>query len=196
MVEQITQIHMNTLALLEDLQDRTQKSAALINVLQKLEESTLQHKLNPNTWSVLECIAHLNLYYAFYIPLLKTAVELDQTKSYEGRFKSGWLGEFFVTIMKPKKGKIKKMSAMAKMNPNGTLLDPSILEVFLNNQKTIHEIMEICKTRNLNSVKIPTVMSKWVSISLGDTLRFIVVHNERHLLQAQNCLKSTLSHFN
>ena len=183
---------VNTLELLDDLQDRTQKSAALVNVFQKLDENTLQYKLTPNTWSVLECVAHLNSYYAFYLPLLRDAIELDKSKQYEGIFKAGWLGQFFVNLIEPKEDRIKKMSAMAKMNPNGKNLNPIILQIFLDHQRELHEIMEICKKRNLNRVRISTAISKWISISLGDTLRFIVVHNERHLLQAQRCLKSTI----
>lgn len=183
---------MNTIALVEDLQDRTQKSAALVHVLQKHDESVLQHKLTPTTWSVLECVAHLNLYYEFYLPLLKEAIKSETIKPHEGGFKTGWLGQFFVNLMEPKEGKIKKMSAMAKMNPNATQLNSATLQTFIHYQEDFLEIIKKCKTLNLNEVKIPTVMSKWVTISLGDTLRFIVVHNERHLLQAQNCLKSTI----
>ena len=180
---------IDNLLLIEDLQDRTQKASALATVFCKLEESKLQYKPDANSWSVLECITHLNRYYAFYIPLLTKAIASypAQTGSV---FKPGILGQFFVRLMEPKANKIKKMKAMAKMNPNGSQPDKKVLNQFVEYQKELLSVLERCKQGNLNKPQIPTVMSKWITISLGDTLRFIVVHNERHLLQAQNCLKT------
>lgn len=183
---------MNKNELLDDLLDRTQKATALVSIFQKMEESALQLKEDAKSWSVLECIDHLNRYYAFYLPLLNKALHNDKSNKTES-FSTGWLGQFFVKLMEPKEGTIKKMKAMESMNPNGSKLDISVLQQFINHQEAFLQIMEQCKTINLNAAKLPTVMSKWITISLGDTLRFIVVHNERHLLQAQNCLKSSIA---
>lgn len=180
---------INTIALIADLEDRTHKATALVQVFQKLAESQLRYKENPNTWSVLECIAHLNRYYAFYLPLLQKAIHKEAVKKGSGSFRSGWLGQFFVKLMEPKEGKIKKMKAMAVMNPNGTPVDAVVLQDFIANQEAFLQLLEACRTLDLNAVSIPTVMSRWITINLGDTLRFMVVHHERHLLQAQNCLK-------
>ncbi len=181
---------MNTLALVDDLQDRTQKASALVSVFQKLEEHQLQQKANPDAWSVLECIDHLNRYYTFYLPLLKKAVQTAQTKAGNSSFKTGLLGEFFVKLMQPKAGKIKKMKALAQMNPVNSNVQPDVLRQFITHQTEFLSLLESSRNLNLNAVQVPTAISKWISISLGDTLRFIVVHNERHLLQAQNCLKN------
>ena len=42
---------------------------------------------------------------------------------------------------------------------------------------------------DLGKIKIPISIAPFVKIKLGDTLRFIVYHNERHIVQAQNILK-------
>ncbi|TBX66998.1 DinB family protein [Flavobacterium silvisoli] len=186
---------INTLALVDDLHDRTQKASALVNVFQKLEEHQLRQKTHPEAWSVLECIDHLNRYYTFYLPALKKAIQTAQTKAGNSSFKTGILGQFFVKLMEPKAGKIKKMKALAQMNPVNSNVQPEVLQQFITHQEELLSLLETSRNLNLNAVQVPTAMSKWVTISLGDTFRFIVVHNERHLLQAQNCLKITAGSF-
>ena len=179
----------DTLWLVEDLQDRTQKASALAAAFSKIEVERLQYKPDASRWSVLECIAHLNRYYAFYMPLLRNAVAKSPIIKADFTFTSGLLGQFFVRLMEPKGNTVKKMKAMAKMNPQGSTLDVSELHDFMAYQEELLTLLETCKYHNLAQPKVPTALSKWITISLGDTLRFLVVHNERHLLQAQNCLK-------
>jgi hypothetical protein len=38
---------------------------------------------------------------------------------------------------------------------------------------------------DLTKVKTAISLSKFIKLRLGDTLRFLVYHNERHILQAQ-----------
>lgn len=137
----------------------------------------------------LQCIAHLNKYYAYYIPLLNDTLAKSKQQKGIVIFKTGILGQFFVKLMEPKRGKIKKIKTIANMNPNGCDLLIEELVFFMNYQLEFLSILEKSKNCDLNRFQIPTVMSKWIMISLGDTFRFIVAHNERHLLQTQNCLK-------
>jgi len=44
------------------------------------------------------------------------------------------------------------------------------------------------KTKNLNTIKIPTTLSKWIRMNLGDTFRFLIAHNERHIRQAKRAM--------
>lgn len=183
---------INTIELLEDLKERTDIGNAIVSFFWELDESDLRYKPSPTTWSVLECVAHLNRYYAFYIPLLNEA--LGKQVEYRGLviFKTGVLGDFFVRLMEARAKKIKKMKAISYMDPNGCDLKTTELALFMNYQLEFLSIMDKCKNYDLTAPRIPTVMSKWVTISLGDTLRFLVTHNERHLLQAQNCLQWTM----
>ena len=41
---------------------------------------------------------------------------------------------------------------------------------------------------DLNKIKIPVSILKWIKLNLGDVLQFLVAHNERHLLQAKRNL--------
>lgn len=177
-------------SLLDDLHDRSQKASALVHIFLQLDPQTLQRKEDPNSWSVLECVEHLNRYFRFYLPLLHKAIRDQKDKKPAEHFKTGWLGQFFVQLMQPQEGRIKKMKAVALMNPNGQSLDLSTLHEFIDHQNTFIQLIAQARAGNLKTHRIPTVMSGWITLSLGDTMRFITVHNERHLLQAQNSIKS------
>lgn len=184
---------INTIELIDDLKERIQIGSAIVSFYKELEVSELRRKSSPTTWSVLECIAHLNLYYAFYIPLLNEALANSKPQKGIVIFKTGILGQFFVKLMDANRDNTKKMKAVAQMNPNGADLRVEELQLFINYQSEFLSILEQSKNYDLNSCHIPTVLSKWVTISLGDTFRFIVTHNERHLLQIQHCLKAELA---
>jgi len=63
-----------------------------------------------------------------------------------------------------------------------------VLETFLSNQYTLLSLLDNSKAYNLNAVKIPISVSRWITISLGDTFEFVIMHNERHIVQAQSRL--------
>lgn len=184
---------LDTLTLIEDLKERTEKIEALARVFMKMEENQLQFKSDATSWSALECIAHLNRYHAFYNPLLRDI--FSKAAKVPGRpvYTTGLLGQFFVKMMEPKNNSIKKMKAMAKMNPNGSELDRTELDAFIAGQQEMLFLLEQAKNCNLNAFRLPTVMSPWITTNLGDTLRFIVTHNERHVLQAQNSVSRAVA---
>ncbi|MDI9256781.1 DinB family protein [Flavobacterium sedimenticola] len=179
---------INAIELLEDLQSRTLHQATIVRCFITRDDSDLRYKADSESWSVLECIAHLNCYYTFYLPLLREA--LSKSTPHKGVivFKTGFLGNYFVRLMETESDKVKKMKAVPAMNPNHTILQRDELSLFIEYQSEFTALLNLCKAYDISAPTIPTVLSKWVTLSLGDTLRFIVAHNERHLLQAQNRL--------
>lgn len=76
------------------------------------------------------------------------------------------------------------MKSPKNMNPLGSKLDSFILDTFL---KQLHQtliLLEKSKAVSLNKTKISISISKHLKLKLGDTFRFFIYHNERHLQQA------------
>jgi hypothetical protein len=46
------------------------------------------------------------------------------------------------------------------------------------------QYLESSRNRDLSAVRIPISISKWITIRLGDTFRFVIAHNKRHIMQA------------
>lgn len=150
-----------------------------------LEE--LNFKITHDKWSVLECIEHLNLYSHFYNPEIKNCIETKHSKS-NTLFVSGLIGNYFVKTMLPKK-KLNNMKTFKDKDPSGSNLDTKVLDKFICQQKELIELIENSKNCNLTKTKTAISISKFIKIRLGDTFRFIIAHNERHIIQAQNTLQ-------
>lgn len=173
--------------LLSDLIHRTENGITEAEKLYVKSEEALHYKSNPNTWSILECIEHLNLYGDFYLP--EIANRMAKSSSLPAvNFNAGLLGDYFAKSMLPKE-KPNKMKTFNDKNPNGLSLNKSSIDRFLSQQKTLLELLHRAEAVNLNKIKTAISISKFIKLRLGDTLRVVVYHNQRHLVQANNVLK-------
>ncbi len=144
--------------------------------------SELNTKANPESWSALECIEHLNRYGQFYLPEVRSRLN-NGAKDKGLWFRSSWLGAYFAKSMWPNE-KLNRMKTFASMNPNGSELDFEVLERFTRQMEDWIEILGQAKDYNWRQVKTSISISKVIKLRLGDTLRVVFYHNERHLRQA------------
>jgi hypothetical protein len=168
------------------IQSQIEQTRNIINQIEKLKNydlNTLTWKENPTSWSILECLEHLNLYGDFYLPQIETKIKQSNTKS-SSEFKSGILGNYFAKSMLPKE-KLNKMKTFKDKNPLHAKLDISVLDKCLAQQFTLLELLNQSRNVDLNKVKIETSISKMIKIKLGDTFQFIINHIIRHLKQIE-----------
>ncbi|WP_244893078.1 hypothetical protein [Elizabethkingia ursingii] len=76
------------------------------------------------------------------------------------------------------------MKSPKNMNPLGSKLDSFILDTFLQQLHQTLILLEESKAVSLNKTKVSISISKHLKLKLGDTFRFFIYHNERHLQQA------------
>ena len=176
-----------TKELINELIEKTRINIHKAEGFRKLSEKELNYKESSDQWSILECIEHLNIYGNFYNPEIKKSIEKTNTVATE-IFESGVIGNYFVNLITPKE-KLNKMKTLKENNPLGSHLDRTVIERFITQQKGCLELIEKSKNVNLSKTKTAISISKLIKLRLGDTLRFITVHNERHLIQAENILK-------
>ena len=67
-------------------------------------------------------------------------------------------------------------------------LSPEVLDRFLDFNQELIELLWQAKDINLTKARTPISISKWIKLRLGDTFRFVIYHNERHIIQAKNAL--------
>lgn len=177
---------MNSEMLLNDLIERTKNNLNHIERLKKLNLKELNYRKSSDSWSKLECIEHLNLYGDYYLPQIEKSIKNSKHNS-KPFFKPGILGNYFVNLMKTNK-KVKKMKTAKEMNPIESKLDSSSLDRFIFQQQKMLQLIE--KTRKIDLTKntTPVSISKLIKLRVGDTLRFVVTHNERHIRQANNII--------
>lgn len=178
--------------LIQDLVERTQMNIHQVEKFSTLSEEVLNRRPQPDKWSILECIAHLNLYGDFYIPELSKRIAKSKTETTK-IFKAGILGNYFAKTMLPKE-KLNKMKTFKDKNPMGSSLDKTTLQRFLGQQEQLLDLLKKAGKIDLNKTKTAISISKWIKLRLGDTFRVVIYHNDRHIVQANKILEKPIQH--
>jgi len=178
--------------LITDLIELTQNNLDYTLRLRKNNLEELNWKQNDTSWSVLQCIEHLNLYSEFYLPAIEESL-LKAKRTPEMYFKSGFLGNHFAKSMLPGE-QMKKIKTFKSKTPTIGDLTKDILQNFIVQQQNLLELLESSKKISLNRTRVPISIVKWLRLKLGDIFRVVVYHNQRHLVQASNTLKERLPH--
>ena len=177
----------NTEELLKELTKLVEKHINYVEQLKEFNENDLQKKKRDNSWSAIECLEHLNLYAQFYN--IEIRKQIEKTRYPKSTiFKSGYLGNKFALDMLPKKG-MKTMNTFKNKNPIYSTLDTKrVLNNFLELQKELLELLILAKKVDLTKTKTAITLPI-LKLRLGDTFRFVIYHNERHIEQAIKALE-------
>jgi hypothetical protein len=173
---------------IETLIEQTRLIMNKAEQLKSLDDHTLTWKENESSWSILECLEHLNLYGDFYLPEIEGKIKATISKS-EHEFRPGLLGNYFALSMLPKE-KLNKMKTFKDKNPLNSALDRTVLDRFLTQQIQLLNLLNDSRKVSLNKVKVPTTLSKLIQLKLGDVFPFIINHNIRHFKQIDNVLQA------
>jgi hypothetical protein len=172
--------------LIDELLGIVEKTTEAAREFKSLGERELNYREAPDRWSILECIEHLNRYGDFYLPELQRALLKSSTTTGSGTLKSGVIGNYFAKLMQVRNGKMVKMKTPSVQNPLGSNLTVLTIDRFLKQQETLKILLAQARTADLTNTKVRITLTKFVKLRLGDMLRVLVYHIERHIFQAQN----------
>lgn len=174
--------------LLSSLEQEVEKHLAeAVGVFQNLPEETLLKPAPDGGWSMAQCMAHLNSYGRFYLPAITYAVNHPAGNAANEKFKSGWVGNYFTQTMQPGNA-AKKYKSPKEHSPARSLDARAVVAEFILQQEQLTDCLRKAKAVDINATRVPVSISKWIRLKLGDTFRFLIAHNERHLLQAKKHL--------
>ena len=178
----------NSKKVIADLVLMTTSHIKYAKQLLEISEEKLQIKHSEKSWSVLECLEHLNRYALFYNSEINKKMNASSLPFSE-TFKSTYLGEKFSNDMLPKEG-MKTMKTFKSKNPNASNLDKEqVLLTFIQLQEELLSHLETGFSKNLDKIKTYTTLPI-LKFKLGDTFRFVIHHNERHIVQAKKVLNA------
>lgn len=175
------------------IQSLIEETKQVINKVENLKTEnlkTLKWKSDINSWNILECLEHLNLYGKFYLHEIEKSISNSNAQT-EEYFKYGFLGNYFAKSMLPKE-KLNKMKTFNDKNPSNSNLDKQqVFDEFINQQLKMVELLHKSRKVSLNKTKVKTTLSTLFRIKLGDAFQFVINHNLRHLKQIEK-IKSQL----
>jgi len=179
---------ISTSALLNELKERTSQHLEYAQTLIQKTERELNFRNSQDSWSALECLEHLNRYGDFYIPEITNRTDAAKIPT-KDIFKPGILGNYFAKSMLPKEN-LNKMKTLKIMNPIHSQLNKTVIERFISQQKQLLSLLEKAQNIDLEKTKTSISISKLIKLKLGDTFRFVIYHNERHIEQIKRILAS------
>lgn len=185
----------NSRQLIADLQKQTEDI---------LNEAITQWQMNPtdvmlfkqdeSKWSATQCLMHLNSYGNYYLPAIQKSIEDAEKKGTRetSTFRTSFIGNWFTDVMQPKgeQQTVKKMKSPKNHVPQSNENSDAIIAEFINQQEQILALLERAYTVDLRKAKTPISISRFVKLPLGDTFRFLIAHNVRHVLQARKAITS------
>jgi hypothetical protein len=159
-----------------------------VRIFQNLDEATLLKPSDTGGWSIAQCLEHLNRYGDYYLPEIKRRLEPGEKRQAGTVFKSSWLGTYFTNMMEPAKS-TKKIKAFKAYIPQQELDAYTVVSEFITQQEQLLQYLKDARNYNLNSIKLPISISRFIRLNLGDVFQFLVAHDERHLQQANRNLE-------
>lgn len=179
---------MEKILLLNQLENQVESH--LQQAIQKYQNLSDELLLKPSSsggWSIAQCLEHLNSYGLYYLPLFEKGLAASQDDLSIETLKSTWLGKLAIDTMNPEKGK-KKFKAMKGHIPGAALDATAVVAEFINQQEQLLQILRMAKNKRIQQIKIPISIAKFLKLHLGDAIQFLIIHNERHIQQANRNL--------
>ena len=181
----------------EELIDQLeQQTETILNLVvqqwQMMNPAIMKQQPAPGAWSAMQCLGHLNAYGDYYLPAIEKAIDLARLKRMHLAtiFTPGWLGNYFTRLMMPGENGIpsKKLKA-----PKGYIIknerdSDAVIATFLEQQEKLLLLLHQARRINLNKIKIPISIAKYIRLKLGDVFMFIIAHNIRHTKQAERAI--------
>ncbi len=171
-----------TIELINSMERQTKEFIEQAEILLGYDLLQLTHRPFPGSWNALECVEHLNLYGDYYLPEIRKRI-MQSPFPASVNFKLGLMGNYFVKSMEPKKG-MKKMKTFKDKNPIHAKLDKNCIHTFIKQQHELLELLKSARKVDLNRTKTSISITTMITLKLGDTFRFLVAHQKRHLFQA------------
>jgi hypothetical protein len=156
-----------------------------------LTPEQLLRRPDPGKWSIAECIVHLNITAATVQKLMASAIEQGKNQQVfsKGPFSIGPKGRLLVWIAEPPpKFRIR---APKNVRPPAAIDDPlQVLPAFMKAQDEWEQLMRQQQGLDLERVKVGQGVFR---MRLAAALPWMMAHQRRHLLQAENVKRQIFS---
>ena len=154
-----------------------------------LEEELVQYRPDSLRWNVLECFAHLNAFSELYLSRIEAGIHKAKARKWivpanEIKYTSTArrdIRRVDSTNEQPRKSK-------KRYNYYQQPLGKDVVKTFIINCERLLRNLHLARETDLNRPKIGRGPSGFFKYTLGNTLEWLVRHDQRHLRQAQTLL--------
>ncbi len=153
----------------------------------KLSSAQLNWKPSAERWSIAQCFEHLITSNQGYLPIIEGVRAGTKKTTFWERLPvlPGLAGKLLIKSLDP--ASTRKIKAPKKFEPAHSNISAGIIDDFAAQQQKIIEGMKATSHLDLEKIVVtsPAISAGFVTYSLMDAYRIIVVHERRHFQQAQ-----------
>lgn len=139
----------------------------------------------PGTWSVSECLDHLNVTARVYLPILDEGIAdaIRRGLYAPGPFTYTWFGRALVQLASPPVRV--RMKAAQRLQPPSGRTRHEIMAAFRAYQVQFIDRLRQSSGLDLARARAGIPVASWLRIPLGSAFAMVVAHERRHLWQAR-----------
>lgn len=177
-----------TASLPEDLREIQAQLAASDHeaqvLLRDLDEEQLNWRPDERSWSIAQCLDHLNVANRLYLAPMLYAIEEARRKGSvrKGPIRPGFFGRWFAANMEPPPKR--KLPAPRKIVPAVRRGKAELIEEWRRAQAELAAVLREAAGIDLNGTRFVNPFISLIRFSVGTGFQVIAAHERRHLWQA------------
>jgi hypothetical protein len=179
LLEEKTTVNPQLQAVCQELDDN---STRVLRLFEGIHAHQLTLRPDPDSWSIAECLVHLNLFSQAFVPIIQDACKKGAPRS-SSPFKMDLMGRVIKFSLEPPP-KLKSVTAQ-RFEPLLTEPLEEILPTFLELQNQLISTVYDAEGLDLNTIKVRSPVSTRISYNLYSCFEIISAHQRRHLWQAE-----------
>ena len=174
------------LSLTEELRDYYEQIENIkedaLELTATLDEAQFCWRPSPKSWSIGDCLAHLNLTDGLDLPSISEEIERAHKEGITGKgpFRYGFFSRRFIRSVEPP---VKlKVKAPKLYRPLPDQAKEKVVAQFISTHDRMLELLLRSNGLDLARIKVPTPIR--IKFSLGQRFALFTAHDRRHLWQA------------
>ncbi|MCB0573462.1 MAG: DinB family protein [Saprospiraceae bacterium] len=155
--------------------------------LAPLPAEALGSRPQPERWNALECFAHLNAHFDYFLPRIELAIHKSKARHWiPGEFRrQNWVGRMAIKAADPNNlGRTRKKSPK-KIDPRRLQVRDHEVKAFLINCEMLLRLVQQARAVDLNRTTVKHFRWPGSRFMLGDLLEYMLMHAQRHFIQAR-----------
>lgn len=167
--------------------------ADLHRIADGLSDDAFNWKPSAKSWSVGECVVHLNTIAKGYLPDLERLASGDAPRG-EGPFRYGFLAGQFINAVRPGSRPIPTVGAMKPPKASGARSEIDKERAMTSFDSYSDRLVAVCHDASgldLGAIKMRSPFLKLMKLPLGAFIEALGLHAMRHVNQAERVTQQT-----